>query len=124
MLCFEFYVLGNLPNGKTYGEEKSYGGRVKQLYDKSKIENLICVELARKKGQLLITSKYALVSLVFPSDQNIIASVEAYLWDRIQYAVSHQGDDDVYLVHLNFQPKCYCTSWVPKLCKVSFEGTV
>ena len=124
MLCFELYVLGNPSSRKTYGEGKSYNDRVKQLYGKPKIEDLIDMELARKKGQFLITNKYVLTSLVFPPNQNIIASVKAHLWDRIQHAVSHQGDDDVHLVYLNFQPKCYCTLWAPKLCEVPFKGTV
>ena len=124
MLHFELYILKNPPSRKTYEEGKSYDGRVKQLYGKSKIENLISTELARKKGQLLITSKYTSASLIFPFNQNIIAFMEAYLQDRIQHAVSHQGDGDVHLIHLDFQPKCYCTPWAPKLHKVPFEGTV
>ena len=62
---------------------------MKQLYNKLKIENLINTELVRKKNQLLIISKYAPASLIFPFNQNIIISVKMHLQNRIQYAVSH-----------------------------------
>ena len=62
---------------------------MKQLYDKSKVENLISTELTRKKSQFLITSKYTSASLIFSSNQNIITFMKMYLQNRIQYAVSH-----------------------------------
>ena len=66
MLHFKFYIFENPSNKKIYRKGKNYNNKVKQLYDKSKIKNLISVELARKKGQLLIINKYTSASLVFP----------------------------------------------------------
>lgn len=109
----------------SYGDKTHYGEhlRVRKLYGKPFIEELIKKKVEEEHGQLLITSKFyqkiAFSLLIF-----VTASVESDLQDRIQSSVKKNFNKDVRLIHLNFQPRENYTFWSPKLADVNYQGVV
>ena len=125
ILRIGLYVLRNFDDqNTTYGDKADYGQhhRIKKLYGKPDIDEIIRSETTNKRGQLLITSEYE--DLSPQTNLTKTASVDGKMQDQVQNSAHRCLDRNIELMHLAFQPREPRPLWSSRLPEIQFQGVV